>query len=181
LGSRTQHLQLIERYSKTKVEQSRWQLCTSIGQGPSISNTQYHHFRSCVIDGRTSIKVIPTEVQWAEMLTKPLAVKLLHKFRKAVLGWSFAPTPGKLLPISIEVLGKDDDSPLKQAVFAQGINDVFQLVNIDENTDLILRTDAPATSQAYVTEDFQARLTKTTERAEYQVCDYKPRVRREGL
>jgi hypothetical protein len=33
-----------------------------------------------------------------------------------------------------QVLGKDDNSPLKRAVIAQGINDVFQLVNIDENT-----------------------------------------------
>jgi hypothetical protein len=50
-------------------------------------NTQYHHFRSYVLDGRITIKAIPTEEQWADMLTKPLAAKLLHKFRKAVLGW----------------------------------------------------------------------------------------------
>jgi hypothetical protein len=50
-------------------------------------NTQYHHFRSYVIQGRIIIKAISTEEQRADMLTKPLPVNLMVKFRKAVMGW----------------------------------------------------------------------------------------------
>jgi hypothetical protein len=50
-------------------------------------NTQYHHFRSYVLDRRITIKTISTTEQWADMLTKPLAAPWFCKFRKAVLGW----------------------------------------------------------------------------------------------
>jgi hypothetical protein len=76
-GFKTQLLQFIAKYSKIIVVPSRLQLCTCIGQGPSTSTHSITTF----------IKVIPTEEQWADMLTKPFAAKLLHKFRKAVLGW----------------------------------------------------------------------------------------------
>jgi hypothetical protein len=38
-------------------------------------------------DGGITIKATTTEDQWADMPTKPVAAKLLHKFSNAVLGW----------------------------------------------------------------------------------------------
>ena len=46
-----------------------------------------HHFRSYVTEGKVSIHPISTHLQPADMLTKPLALDLLERFRKIVMGW----------------------------------------------------------------------------------------------
>ena len=50
-------------------------------------NIKYHHFRSAVEEGIVSIHKIDTEDQMADVLTKPLAVRLFIKFRMMFLGW----------------------------------------------------------------------------------------------
>ena len=50
-------------------------------------NLKYHHFREAVQDGLVSIYAINTLDQQADLLTKPLKVELLVKFRKLIMGW----------------------------------------------------------------------------------------------
>jgi Reverse transcriptase (RNA-dependent DNA polymerase) len=50
-------------------------------------NTQYHHFRQYVQDGKISIVPISTENQRADILTKSLPMPLLVKHRRDIMGW----------------------------------------------------------------------------------------------
>ena len=50
-------------------------------------NTQYHHFRQYVDEGKITIVAIKTENQRADMLTKSLTAVLFEKFRRAIQGW----------------------------------------------------------------------------------------------
>jgi hypothetical protein len=50
-------------------------------------NIKYHHFRDQVQRGRISIHSVPTELQVADMLTKPVSVELLQRHRRSLMGW----------------------------------------------------------------------------------------------
>ena len=50
-------------------------------------NVKLHHFRSYVEEGKISIHAVDTTNQLADYLTKPLAVDVLRRLRKRVLGW----------------------------------------------------------------------------------------------
>jgi len=50
-------------------------------------NIKYHHFRDQVARGRITIHFVPTEDQIADMLTKPVSIELLARFRRRLMGW----------------------------------------------------------------------------------------------
>ena len=50
-------------------------------------NIKYHHFRDQVARGRITIHFVPTEDQIADMLTKPVSIELLARFRGRLMGW----------------------------------------------------------------------------------------------
>ena len=50
-------------------------------------NTQYHHFREYVNSGEITVVDIHTDLQRADMLTKPSTLVLLLRHRRAVMGW----------------------------------------------------------------------------------------------
>ena len=50
-------------------------------------NQKYHHFREWVKSGLINILPIDTAEQPADLFTKPLAVDLFVKHRKAIMGW----------------------------------------------------------------------------------------------
>ena len=50
-------------------------------------NIKYHHFRDQVARGRITIQFVPTEDQIADMLTKPVSIERLVRFRKKLMGW----------------------------------------------------------------------------------------------
>ena len=50
-------------------------------------NIKYHHFRDQVARGRITIHFVPTEDQIADMLTKPVPIELLTRFRGRLMGW----------------------------------------------------------------------------------------------
>ena len=50
-------------------------------------NTQYHHFRQYVENGKITIIAISTEDQCADILTKSLSVPIFTKHRRAIMGW----------------------------------------------------------------------------------------------
>jgi hypothetical protein len=50
-------------------------------------NVQYHHYRQHVVEGNITVHPIDTKDQLADILTKPVAVHILHKLRKRLMGW----------------------------------------------------------------------------------------------
>jgi hypothetical protein len=48
---------------------------------------KYHHFREHVTSGLINIEKVPTEMQLADIFTKPLAVYLFTKHRLGIMGW----------------------------------------------------------------------------------------------
>jgi len=50
-------------------------------------NIKYHHFRDQVARGRITIHFVATDDQIADMLTKPVSIELLERFRKRLMGW----------------------------------------------------------------------------------------------
>jgi hypothetical protein len=50
-------------------------------------NTQYHHFRQYVDEGKITIIAIKSEDQRADVLTKSLTAVLFEKHRRAIQGW----------------------------------------------------------------------------------------------
>ena len=50
-------------------------------------NVKYHHFRAAVARGDVTVHAIGTELQQADMLTKPNNAITLRRHRKAVMGW----------------------------------------------------------------------------------------------
>jgi hypothetical protein len=50
-------------------------------------NIKYHHFRSYVDRGEISIHAISTDLQPADMLTKPLNSSTLQRHRLKIMGW----------------------------------------------------------------------------------------------
>lgn len=50
-------------------------------------NIKYHHFRSYVENGEITIQAITTDLQPADMLTKPLNIATLSRHRKTIMGW----------------------------------------------------------------------------------------------
>jgi hypothetical protein len=50
-------------------------------------NIKYHHFRHYVENGEITVKAISTDLQPADMLTKPLNQVTLSRHRKTIMGW----------------------------------------------------------------------------------------------
>jgi hypothetical protein len=50
-------------------------------------NIKYHHFRDQVARGRITIHFVSTDNQIADMLTKPVPIELLARFRQRLMGW----------------------------------------------------------------------------------------------
>ena len=50
-------------------------------------NIKYHHYRSYVDRKEIEILPIPTDLQPADMLTKPLSAPLFKRHREKILGW----------------------------------------------------------------------------------------------
>ena len=65
------------------------QLATTDKMRPRTKNmaTKLHHFCQYVADGTIAIQYCQTEVQRADMLTKPLQQDLLERFCLMVQGW----------------------------------------------------------------------------------------------
>ena len=69
------------------------QSCINMSQSPKFSPRtkhialKYHHFRSFVKSKRVIIKYCRTEMQKADLLTKPLNDNLFFRLRHILLGW----------------------------------------------------------------------------------------------
>jgi len=50
-------------------------------------NIRLHHFRKHIESGLIVIEKIPTELQQADIFTKPLSINQFQKLRKLLLGW----------------------------------------------------------------------------------------------
>jgi hypothetical protein len=50
-------------------------------------NVKYHHFRQFVDDGTIAVEAISTELQQADLLTKPLPELVFCLHRQAIMGW----------------------------------------------------------------------------------------------
>ena len=50
-------------------------------------NVKYHHFRNYVTRGEVTLEAIGTKDQLADILTKPVPVRVLVKLRKRAIGW----------------------------------------------------------------------------------------------
>jgi hypothetical protein len=50
-------------------------------------NCAYHHFRSHVANGSTTVHAIDTQIQIVDLWTKPLSADLFAKFTKLAFGW----------------------------------------------------------------------------------------------
>jgi hypothetical protein len=48
---------------------------------------KYHHFRQFVDDGTIAVEAISTELQQADLLTKPLPELVFCLHRQAIMGW----------------------------------------------------------------------------------------------
>jgi hypothetical protein len=48
---------------------------------------KYHHFKQYVESGKVQINYMHTELQQADILTKPVKIKLFPKLRYMLMGW----------------------------------------------------------------------------------------------
>ena len=55
-------------------------------------NIKYHHFRDAVEAGDITVHAISTDLQLADIFTKPLSHALFNRFRQAIMGWSMNET-----------------------------------------------------------------------------------------
>jgi hypothetical protein len=79
-----------------KIQCSVWednQSCIKMATGSKFTPRtkhialKYHHFKSYVKDGRIKVNYIHTEMQKADLLTKPLSDDLFFKLRYMLMGW----------------------------------------------------------------------------------------------
>jgi hypothetical protein len=52
-----------------------------------IAALKYHHFKKYVESGETLINYIHTEMQQADILTKPVKIELSPKLQYMLMGW----------------------------------------------------------------------------------------------
>ena len=50
-------------------------------------SVKWHHFRDQVRNKKIIVQKIATDLNWADMLTKPLAKVTFEKIRKMLMGW----------------------------------------------------------------------------------------------
>ncbi len=48
---------------------------------------KYHHFKQYIESGKIQIKYVHTELQQADILTKPVKIELFPKLRYMLMGW----------------------------------------------------------------------------------------------
>ncbi len=48
---------------------------------------KFHHFRDYVLNGSLVIEKVPTTINWADIITKPLTQYVHERLRRLIMGW----------------------------------------------------------------------------------------------